>query len=291
MILPVQTRAGAWQPLTPRGVAAFAGAPLSRLLLVEFIFAMVTAAAVAWFLHTDWFPIISEATRQLPARGEIRGGRLNWTANSPQVLAEGNFLAFTVDLDHGGSVRLPAHLQVEFGREDVRLFSLLGYAACPYPGNWIIVFNRSELEPWWGAWEPAIAWITAGLVVAALMAGWTLLASLYCLAVWLTGFFANRNLNLRASWKIAGAALMPGALLMIAGIVFYGAGALDLVKLGVISGAHVVLSWIYVLASPLLAPRLAAVAATRSNPFAIPASETTGASKTKEQGGPPAPGA
>jgi hypothetical protein len=291
MILPVQTRAGAWQPLTPRGVAAFAGAPLSRLLLVEVILAVATAAAVAWFLHADWFPTIREATRQLPAQGEIRGGRLQWTGDSPQVLAEGHFLAFTVDLDHGGSVRLPAHLLVEFGREDVRLFSLLGYAACPYPADWIVAFNRSELEPWWGAWEPVIAWIAAGVVVAVLMASWALLATLYASAVWLTGFFTNRKLNLRASWKIAGAALMPGALLMIAGIVCYGAGALDLVKLGAISGAHVVLGWIYVLASPLLAPRLSAVAATPYNPFAVPPGRTTPAAEIKKEGGPARPGA
>jgi hypothetical protein len=35
----------AWEPLTPRGVAAFARARLSRLLLVQFVVASLAAVA------------------------------------------------------------------------------------------------------------------------------------------------------------------------------------------------------------------------------------------------------
>ena len=41
----------AWEPFTPRGVAAFAGAGLGRLWLVQFVVAMLAAAAVVWFVH------------------------------------------------------------------------------------------------------------------------------------------------------------------------------------------------------------------------------------------------
>ena len=68
----------AWQPLTVRGVAAFASATLGRLLLVQFIVALLAAGTVVWFLHRAWFPMIGEAIRQLPPQGEIRSGRLDW---------------------------------------------------------------------------------------------------------------------------------------------------------------------------------------------------------------------
>src|SRR5687767_9056439 len=50
---PLTTEAllpAAWQPITFRGVAAFAGAKLGRLLLVQLIVALLTAGAVGWFL-------------------------------------------------------------------------------------------------------------------------------------------------------------------------------------------------------------------------------------------------
>src|SRR5215831_1390432 len=71
MTQPEQSKTRFWLPLTPRGVAAFARASWWRLLLVQFIFATLVAAAVVWFLDTAWFPTIHNAIRKLPARGEI----------------------------------------------------------------------------------------------------------------------------------------------------------------------------------------------------------------------------
>src|ERR1019366_10233505 len=135
----------AWQPLTLRGVAAFPGAPLRRLLLVQFIVALGAAASVVWFLHRAWFPIIGEAIRQLPPQGELRSGRLDWQGPTPSRLAEGRFLALIVDLDHFGEARSPAHVQGEFGRTDCMVFSLLGYVRGEYPHGQEVAFNRTEL--------------------------------------------------------------------------------------------------------------------------------------------------
>ncbi len=269
MIIPLQSTPRAWQPLTPRGVAAFAGAKLARLLTVQFVFAALTAATVVWFLHTGWFPIVRESIRQLPSRGEIRSGHLNWAGPSPQALGAGNFLAIAVDLKHEGAVRSPAHVQIEFAREDVRIFSLFGYIEVGYPKHLTLPFNRPELEPWWGAWEPPILWMAGGVVIVGMMAVWALLATLYFEWVWLAGFFANRNLDGPASWKLAGAALMPGALLMDAGIAGYGLGVFDPVKLLVIAGAHLAAGWAYLLVSPFLVPKLPSGAGGKRNPFAF----------------------
>src|SRR4051794_939174 len=78
----------AWQPLTPRGVAAFAHSTLRRLLLVELLVAAVVAGTVVWFLSTAWFPAISQAVRQLPSEGTIRAQTLDLPIAFAQTLSE-----------------------------------------------------------------------------------------------------------------------------------------------------------------------------------------------------------
>lgn len=258
----------AWEVLTPRGVAAFTRAKFGRLFLVQFIVALLVAAAMVWFLFGGCFPTVRYAIRQLPDTGEIRSGKLNWRGNAAQLLAEGTFLAFSVNLEYAGDIRSPAHWQIEFGREDMRIHSLLGYREASYPAGWVVAFNRKELEPWFGAWQPALLALAALGVVIYLMVSWFVLATLYAVPVWLAGMFANRDLTLAASWRLAGAALMPGALLMVAAILLYDFGVLDLVQMTVVMVAHVVLGWIYLGVSLLFLPRPEEVAAQGKNPFA-----------------------
>jgi hypothetical protein len=246
----------AWEPLTPRGVAAFARNRLSRLLLVQFVVAALAAAAGAWFLADGVFPTVRAAIRNLPDTGVIRSGRLIWSGDSPQVLAESRFLAFMVDAGHSGQIRPPADVQIEFGRETVRVYSLLGYTEWSYPSDGIIAFNRTDLEPLWGAWEPA--WLAIGLLaaVAGLMLSWALLATVYFLPARLMGCLAKRELDFRGSWKLAGAALLPGALLVTAAIVLFDFGGLDLIQFCFLFVAHLALAWVYLLVGPLFLPRM-----------------------------------
>src|SRR5215471_8321763 len=151
----------AWQPLTPRGVVAFAQAPVGRLLLVQLAFAIEAAVAVVWFVRTNWFPVVSEAIRRMPEQGQIRGRRLEWHGDSPMTLSENRFLAVTVDLKHEGQARSPAHLQAEFGENSLKVLSLFGFWEGRYSRQWRIAFNRQELQPWWGAWAPALLALTA----------------------------------------------------------------------------------------------------------------------------------
>jgi hypothetical protein len=268
---PNPTKPFAWEPLTPPGVAAFAGASWGRLWAVQLIVALLAATTVVWFLKTAWFPTLSAAIHELPAQGEIHDGKLTGLAGGPQLLAESRLLALVVDLQHEGQVRSPAHVQVEFGRDDFYLFSLLGYRQFYYAADRSYPFNRIDLEPKWGAWQPPLLWLTFGGVLAGLMLSWALLATVYCLPVWLVGFFANRQLGFGASWKLAGAALLPGALLLTAAILFYGLGALDLVQLAAAFAAHLMIGWIYLFAAPLFAPKLTIIIETMKNPFVGPA--------------------
>lgn len=256
----------AWEPVTPRGVAAFARADVRRLWLVQSFVACLVAVTIAWWLHRGVFPTISAAIEKLPPTGVIRDARLDWNAPSPLLLAEGRFLAMSVDLSHDGGARAPAHFQVEFGHEGFIICSLLGCAEFWYPHGWWIAFNRTEVLPKWGAWEqPALALI-AFAVVGGFMMAWQVLAALYALPVWLIGYYGNRRLSLTGSWKLAGAALMPGALMMSVAIVLYERGALDLLPMAFVLAGHLLLGWIYLAISPWFVPPVVAGAAAK-NPF------------------------
>ncbi|HXS67494.1 MAG TPA: hypothetical protein VN761_01545 [Candidatus Polarisedimenticolia bacterium] len=258
----------AWQPLTPKGVLAFARAPLRRLLILQFILALVAAITMVWFLRSAWFPTIRAAIQQLPENGEMKSGKLDWSGDSPALLAEGHFLAFVVDTNHTGKLRSPAQVQVEFGRDDIYFYSLAGYREWRYPPDWNFGFNRVALQPWWGAWEQPIQWLTFAGTAFWCLASWTILAMAYFFPVWLGAFFANRHLTLGQSWKLAGTALMPGALLMILAILAYGFGVLDLVQFSAAVGAHIVAGWVYLVLGVWAAPKISREAAKAENPFA-----------------------
>ncbi len=258
----------AWQPLTPRGVAAFVEAPFGRIFLVEFFFALLAAASVIWFLHDNIFPTVREAVRNLPDSGAIRQGHLQWHAESPKLLASSHFLSVVVDEEHNGREGREAQACVELGRDEVRLISLLGYLEFNYPEKNILAFNRPELEPWWGAWQP-MSFVGAALfTIAYLFVCWGVLATIYCPAAKLVSFFANRELSWGGSWRLSAAALMPGALFLILGIVAYGLGLIDLIRFAFAFGFHLFIGWVFIFIAPFFLPRNVQVEAQRKNPFA-----------------------
>ena len=221
----------AWEPITPRGVAAFARGSFERLFVMQSVVALLAAAAIVWVLSDGVFPTINAAIGELPEAGEIHSGRLDWRDDSPLLLAEGRILAFSVDLEHGGALRSPADFQFEFGRDSVRIFSLFGETELAYPPAYIIAANQPDARPAWGAWAPDILGLAALGVFFGVLLAWAALATIYFLPVWLVCLFSNRDLNFRASWKLAGAALMPGALLISLALVLYDLGAFDVVQL------------------------------------------------------------
>ena len=256
----------AWQPFTPRGVAAFAQATFGRLFIVELIVALLAAAAVVWFLQTAWFPTVRESLRQLPEQGVLRNQELSSPRNSIEPLAENRWLAFVVNLEGESGAAVRSDLLVEFRRNNFLVCSVFGCLVFNYPKNYTIDVNRPELEPWWGAWEPILMGITIVGVVFGLFTAWFLLATFYFVPVRLLAFFKDRELCLSGSWKLASAALLPGALLLTAGIVAYGFGALDLIHLLLVAVLHFVVGWVY-LFSLFALPRAQAAGPRLVNPF------------------------
>ena len=255
----------AWEPITPRGVAAFARASFERLLVVQVLVASLAAAVVVWVLSHGVFPTIDAAISQLPEAGTIHSGKLDWQDDSPVLLAEGRILAFSVDLEHGGTLRSPADFQFEFGRDSVRIFSLFGEQDLAYPPGYELAANQTDAGPAWRAWVPDLLGLAAIATFLGLLLTWMLLATIYWLPVWLVCFFSNRDLGLGASWKLAGAALMPGALLLSLSLVLYDLGCFDVLQLSLAFGLHLVLGWIYLFVSPMFLNRV--LPAGKKNPF------------------------
>lgn len=254
------------EPFTPPGVAAFARAGFRRLLVTQFIFAFFAAIAVATFAYNACFPCIQAAIEHLPSSGQIHSGRLLWSGG-PQTLVDGPFLAFNVDPDHSSQWRsTAADIQVEFGRDTMRVISLFGYAEFFYPSAESLPFNQPQLDPLWNAWRSTILFLIMAATMAMLPVAWWLLALIYFLPAWLIGFLANRDLNLGASLKLSCAALLPGALLMSVAIILYGLGFLNLVTFCFAFTAHFILQWLYLLCSMPFLPPLSS-AAKIANPF------------------------
>jgi hypothetical protein len=263
----------AWFPLTPRGVAAFAPTGANRLWLVQFLFAVIAAVTVGWFVTHAWTPTIRAAIEALPDSSRITRGALEWPAESPKILAEGRFLAFAVDQDHRGEVATSSDIVVELGRNDWQLTSLFGALDLPgllntsYPPGYTIALNRTELGPWWGAREPFLVAISMGLTGLGLLLSWTVLATLYAPLVWLGAFYANRAASLAGCWKLSGAALMPGVLFLCAAIAFYGLGAFSLLQLALAFAMHFVVSWFYLATATACLPRHPDTKPAGENPF------------------------
>ncbi len=255
----------AWQPLTPRGAAAFARASVARVFLAGFIIASLSAAAVVWFVASAWFPEIVAAIGQLPDTGTIRR-QLPSSYTNAHVLAGGRFLSFAIDPKNESRASQSGDIQVEMHRMDWEACSFLGCWSFTYPEGWEIEFNQTALEPWWGAWSP---FILAGLALSALvvlLVWWVLLATVYFIPVWIYAYFANRDLGLGGSWRLCAAGLMPGALLLALSLALYGLGVIGLLPFCFVAAFHVVLGWIYCLICPFCLPRVAPH--LRGNPFA-----------------------
>lgn len=261
---------GAWRPLTPRGIAVFSRSSFSRLFLVFCLMGLLASGTVVWVLAVAWYPVITAAVDRLPKEGQISGGRLAWRGETPLLLAENRFLALAVDLDHSAQTRSPAHIQAEFGLSDLRFYSLLGCCIVAYPNHYVIGFNFDEVKPRWGAWAPMILGLAAMVAWLWFLVSWTVLATLYCLPAWLLGLYSNRDLTFLGSWRLSGAALMPGALVMSVTLGLYGLGQLDVVRLLGAFALHLVIGWVYLVLGVLAAPKISDRPELKANPFTTP---------------------
>jgi hypothetical protein len=256
----------AWQPFTPRGVAAFAFASGLRLTLLQLMTAALVAAAVVTFLRSAWFPVIEEAISELPRTGSIRNGLLDYPGPSTR-LAENSRLAVSVGLENSTTRGHVADLEVVFGRGAFLVCGALGCESRSYLPGYIVSFNRPELEPAWGAWRGPVQAIAAGASGFAVLVSWWILSVVYAPVVKLIAFFADRVVTWSGAYRLSGAALVPGAWLMAAAIVLYGMGGVDLPRFALLYVLHGITGLALVTTAPFFLPKIPRSGGRAANPF------------------------
>jgi len=252
------------EPITPRGMVAFAYGSFTRVWVTQFLVALVAAVSVLWFFDQSCAPTVKKAIGNLTGSGQLSNGTLTWRSDatnadsSPKLLAEDRVLGIVLDLNHSGQIHCLSDVQVEFGRDTIQVSVLPGSADFPYPDNFIgkpIDLSREMLDPFWGAWLPEFEAMLLPAVLLSLFITWNVVATVYWLPVWMLGFIAGRGLGFLASWRLAAAVLLPGGLLLALAFFLYGLGYLNLVQFAFVVCAHVPLAWLYLAVSFFFLPR------------------------------------
>ena len=254
----------AWQPLTFRGVAAFAFASYQRLFWIQVFFAALCAGTIVWALHYTWAPVIRLAVRSLPNEGPVRSEQLIYPPSASPVLAESPHLAVLLNAPAGQTA---ADVRVEFRSHSLRICSLLGCLIWPYSKGQTINVTRQEAIPWWDAWEPNLLGIIAVTYGLAFLALWSLLATVFILPVRLYAYFADRQITLGGAWHLSAAAFLPGSLALIAALILYAIGTADLIRFLIAVPGHLLFGIAYLILAPRKLPLLAAVLPPGANPF------------------------
>jgi hypothetical protein len=230
----------AWQPLTFGGVAAFAGARVGRLLAAELAAAIMAAVCAVWFLHRAYCPVILQAIQKMPDTARVAQGKLQGVPDT--LIAESKFLAIAAAPQSGGEIGQDADLQIELRQNDLCAGSVFWPdwgLDFPYRRDTVISLARSNLEPWWSAWQPVLLTAAGAVTVLFLLLAWAVLAS---------------------------AALLPGAVVLTAAMILYGWSVIDLVGLSFFVAIHIILGWIYVVGGSCKATPLFPANSNR-NPF------------------------
>jgi hypothetical protein len=254
----------AWQPFTPRGVAAFARATFTRLVLVQLSVAGLVACIVLWFVAVQWFPVVEQAVRAMPGTIVIRNGFLASTNSSSLRVAGNRCLEIILDPRDAGGMSSSADIAAVLTARELQLCGVFGCADVPYDPRYVIELSRTTIEPWWGAWrKPIIASVLVG-TVATLLISWWVLGLIAAPFVRLFAFFTDRQVTFGGSWRLAMASLLPGAFLFIIAVGLYAFEVIDVLRLGLFCALHFVCGLAFVVTSPFFLPKGAKQAA---NPF------------------------
>jgi hypothetical protein len=260
----------AWQPFTFSGVAAFGRGTNSRLSVLLLVMCAISGLTFSWLLSTAWAPVLRESIRQLPDQGWIVQGELVWTHPGPLRLQEGKHLGLAVDPFGTRKAGAVSDLFLEFSRQELRIHCFAGNFGVPYPQRGVFPLNRTELQPWWGAWEPGIFVGAALFFMIACLVSWIALASLWYFPAKILAFYLDRDLSLAGCWRCAAAALVPGAALMCLALVFYGLQQIQIFELLLAFIIHLILGCIYTMMAVIRLPRIDApsISQRKKNPFA-----------------------
>ncbi|MBR5691523.1 MAG: hypothetical protein IKX46_06175 [Verrucomicrobia bacterium] len=245
----------AFLPFTFGGIAHFGYARKAFLFTVELVIALFCSLSILWFVCDAYFPIVGQAIDSLPEEEvSITNNRLVWDERDG-VLAQSSKLAISINAYGGPKQLTDSDLTLELAMRSFKLHCINGYyTEIPYQID-RFPLNRQRVTSWWKAWMgPLIFWIIF-ISFCSLVFVWQILSFLYMFGVKIIAWAARRQVEWTGAYMLSGASLMPGALLMTAGIFCYSIGCISLEGLGIIAAAHIGLAWIFLLISSLLLPK------------------------------------
>jgi hypothetical protein len=276
-------------PFTPAGVAAFAGRGAGRVLAWQLAAALLAAWVVQDAWRATWEAALDKAAAAVPpAAGRLAAGRLTWSGTAPAILHEGPFLHVLVVPDGLLGRGRGADVQLTLVSNRVVFQSLLGFTALPYPPGLEIPLDRVTTPGTWAAWRGPVRRTLAAGTFAGLLAAWGLLAAAYAAPLRLWVWAQGRTATAGGCWRMAGAALVPGALLMLGAIALYARGVIRLEGLLLAQPLHLLPGWALLLLAPRHLPRPAPAATAAANPFAAAEGAPPAAAGENPFRGPPA---
>ena len=267
---PVLSQLGPWQPLTRRGRAAFAHGGTGRLLILQLLFALLSAATLAWSLQRAWFSVVETALEALPESGaEIRGQHLLWPRQESVLLGNGPHLGLAVVTDPTATLGQNGDLQLELRTGELRFRGLLGQTSFPYPDRWLLPLDQTRAKAAWGAWRwPLVILMGLAAVPVLMVLGWAL-SLVFAPLLWLMSLLFRRSLNPAGAWRLALASHLPASLLLDAGWILYANQWIGLTSLTALLTLHGSVGWYAALRCLGFLPsaQTIAVKSTAPNPF------------------------
>ncbi|MBL9134446.1 MAG: hypothetical protein JNK85_01195 [Verrucomicrobiales bacterium] len=258
-------------PTTFGGVAALACGPVRWLLSWQAFTATAIGAALTLVLLLTWARDIEQAIADVGTAGEIRDGRFYPSTPKSWLVRNSSFLGIAVVGDPADEPISAADVNLWIEPEGWSMHSLFGRLDGRYPATLRASVDRVEMSGLWSAWKAPIL-LTFGLATTiGVLMTWVLLATVYSPVLRLVSGFLNRDVGLGDCWKLAAAALLPGALLMTGAFGLYATHQLALVGLLLASPLHILVGWIYCLGGVWRLPKIV----SGPNPFIPPMPEET----------------
>ena len=244
-------------PSTFGGVAAVALRPFGCLLFWQIAVATAAAFVVAWSASIAWAKGFHRAALAVPSEGLIEQGRLQWPDRRAVVLHEDGFVSLVIDPEARRDAGLASDVGLSLEGRGIAARSVLGWISIPYPPEFRLRLNRVEATGLVAAWRVPVLIGLGFAVFFGLILAWWSLTTLYGILLWAFGGPVRRDLSFTEGWRLAGAALLPGAVLMTAAIGLYANRQLGIVGLLLAMPVHIVLGWLYCLGGLAAIPPLA----------------------------------
>ncbi len=235
-------RFGAWQTLTGRGIAAFAHSGSGRLLGFQSIAAAGVAVVFVLALRLTLFPAVEASLRSLPGNAVVRNGRMQWPGTNAVRLGENAWVDFVVTPGTSDPLGQTADFQFDLRPAFVRVQGALGHVDLPWHRDLQLDLGRIPAAATWGAWRGVGQALLACGVFVWMFVVWWILSAVYAIPGWLLSTVLGRSIPIAGLWRMAGAALVTGAIVASVGFLGYATRRWQLTGLIVIQTVHFVLS-------------------------------------------------